>query len=407
MRPAALPSTLGSGGNAPSVETTREPMRVLITVKKRGWCGELATIVLGARGLVERGHDVTVAHNVGSDVVARLKGSGAALVPIDFRRTPGRWDVALRTRAALRRLLRERRIDVVEAHASWDHWVAATARAGMRRAPGLMRLRHNRKRIARHPPNRWLYTRGADLFMTQTQAVRDDILVTGFVRPDKVAIVGSAIDVERYAPDPGAGRALRAELGIPEGAWVIGYAGRLSERKRVDVLVEAHRLLRRGRDDDPWLMVAGWGDPEHTACVREAARRDERVRFLGRRDDPERCHNAADVVALASRAESFPRGVLEAMACGKVTVTGPESGLARFVTDGVEARVLEDDSPAAFAEALDLVRGRPAELAATGAAARRLVESGLSVDSYVRRLERGLRRAAGTRLVQNTFTRDE
>ena len=263
----------------------------------------------------------------------------------------------------LRQTIRYSGIDVVEAHASWDHWLSAVALRGLPGGPPLVRFRHHRKPIVRHAPNRWLYATATDRFLTQTRDVRSDILATGFVADESVSVLGSSVDLDRFKPDPAARSRVRSELGIPASAKVLGYVGRLSERKRPGRLVETYREVA-GKRPDTWLVVVGWGERRHAAILEDAARDDERVVFVGRRNDPEAFYPAFDAFVLPSYAESFPRAAIEAMACGVVTVTGSDSGLRDFVDDGVSGRVLADDSASSFAAATLDLWARPSAAAA-------------------------------------------
>ncbi len=373
---------------------TRETLRVLVTVKKRSWCGELYSIALGVHGLAERGHHVVVAHNVGSDVVSRIDSHRVRTVELDMRRGTTRLVPTLKTVRALRRLMREERIDVVETHASWDHWLCAYAGIGPHAAPPLVRIRHNRKRIARHVANWWLYARATRAFATQTYSVRDDILETAFVDRERLHVIGSAMDFERFRPNPDARRRVRAAFGVPSDARVLGYVGRLTRRKRPERLLETFRRVARIHPRAR-LVVVGWGDPVYQERMRSAAANDERIVYAGRRDDPEDFYPEFDTFLLPSYAESFPRTALEAMACGVPTVSGPESGLAGFVTDRETGRVLQSAEASELAGAVAWLWDRPDVAEAMGRKGRELVLGALSPASYVLRLEALLSSAVG------------
>jgi glycosyltransferase involved in cell wall biosynthesis len=89
----------------------------------------------------------------------------------------------------------------------------------------------------------------------------------------------------------------------------------------------------------------------------------------------------AEVVALASRQESAPMAVIEALAAGVPVVATAAGGVPYLVEDGVTGRVVpQSDSlrqadPAALAEALIEVLSRPAKAAAMGAAGRAVAQN--------------------------------
>ncbi len=367
----------------------REPSQklgVLITAKKRAWCGELYTTLIGAHGLAARGHDVTVAHNVGSAIADRLDRDLVRVEEFDFQRGVRHWPSYFATARRLRKTIQSTGIDIVETHASWDHWLSAVALSRMRERPPLLRFRHNRKEIKKHAPNKWLYSRATDAFAAQTEYVREDILRTGYVPESRVNVLGSAIDLGRFKSDPEARVSTRAQLGIPDEARILGYVGRFSARKRPGHLIEIHRALALTRPDTH-LVIVGWGEPEFAKVIKEAAKANALVHFLGPRRHPEAFYPAFDVFALPSHSESFPRAALEAMACGVPTVTGHDSGLRGFVRDGESGRVLADDSPAAFSAAVTKLIENPAAAAEMGERGQALVRAALNPDAYVDRLE--------------------
>jgi len=137
--------------------------------------------------------------------------------------------------------------------------------------------------------------------------------------------------VDTQAFSPGSGRELREQLGLR--GPVIGFAGRLEERKGILDLLEAARLLRRRRGDDFHLLLVGSG-PLREPAARFAAEhlapgQALQLGYIAHHDMPAYMR-AMDVLALPSRTtrnwkEQFGRVLLEALACG-VPVVGSDSG---------------------------------------------------------------------------------
>jgi glycosyltransferase involved in cell wall biosynthesis len=196
----------------------------------------------------------------------------------------------------------------------------------------------------------------------------------------------------RAAGDPAAGAALRASLGIPEGALVIGYVGRISGNKGIHHLLPlAARLAARGIDAH--LVLAGRLAPHvpayqtrldaiAAASAGLGSPGAGRVHLLGAVEDAHAVYAASDVVVLLSSMEGlFPLMLVEAMARGVPVVTTDVGGIGSCLTDDLDAVVVpkvpddeEDCAPAvvsAFEDALaGLLRdpGRRARLARAGKA---------------------------------------
>src|SRR5581483_8074705 len=114
----------GRGGGAGGAgRAGMRGLRLLHLVANRWWTGNAEPAVDLARALQARGHAVWFAC-VPGDVLA----AGLALAPgLTLERTARPWRLA-REIAAVRRVLRERRIDLVHAHQTHDHWIAGLAR---------------------------------------------------------------------------------------------------------------------------------------------------------------------------------------------------------------------------------------------------------------------------------------
>src|SRR5215213_1182008 len=133
----------------------------------------------------------------------------------------------------------------------------------------------------------------------------------------KLRLLPNGIELPQ-AVDPGERRSVRRELGIPDGAFVVLYAGQLERRKRPLDAVHAVRALER----DCVLLVAGEG-PLRDELERVAG---PTVRVLGARSDVHRLMSAADAFVMPSEREGLSLAVLEAMGCGLAVVVSDGAG---------------------------------------------------------------------------------
>ncbi|MFI9365698.1 glycosyltransferase [Kitasatospora sp. NPDC053057] len=137
------------------------------------------------------------------------------------------------------------------------------------------------------------------------------------VPPTRIELIPNGIDTAGYRRPPAERSAargrVRAELGLPEGSWVVGGVGRLVPGKRFEVLVAALVDL----DPATRLMLVGEG-PERAELERRATELGVRERLVltGERDDVPDLLAAMDVLAAPSTAETFGLGVLEGLAAG-------------------------------------------------------------------------------------------
>jgi glycosyltransferase involved in cell wall biosynthesis len=134
--------------------------------------------------------------------------------------------------------------------------------------------------------------------------------------------------------------------------------------------------LARLADLDWELDLVGDGPTE--PATRALARRlgiAGRVRFLGYQPDVVATLARAQIFALSSRSESFPRSVLEAMRAGLPVAASDAGGVAEAVEDGITGALVPRGDAASFAEALRRLLLDPAARRQQGAAARARYES--------------------------------
>jgi len=191
-------------------------------------------------------------------------------------------------------------------------------------------------------------------------------------------LVFNGIEVERFA---------KATPWHRDERPIVLFVGRHEERKGLGVLLDA--LDRLPSDARVWIG----GDGPQTDELK-ARTDDDRVEWLGRIDDDEKCRRlrAADVFCAPSlRSESFGIVLLEAMAAGTPIVASNLPGYSKVGRPGREAVLVEPGDSRALGEAITRVL-------ADAAQRDRLVEHGraradeLSMDRladiYVEKYER-------------------
>lgn len=155
----------------------------------------------------------------------------------------------------------------------------------------------------------------ADWFVTCADAVTETLVGTFGVPRERIARHHGFI--EPLAHDPAASLAIREQLGIPEGALVVGGAGTRQWRKGTDLFVQVVDTIRRLRPDlDVHGVWAGGADPFGDA---PPAADDARAMGIGHRfhvldgyTSAAATLGAFDVFCLTSREDPFPLVMLEA-----------------------------------------------------------------------------------------------
>ena len=167
------------------------------------------------------------------------------------------------------------------------------------------------------------------------------------IREQGVSEDRSAI-VHTYADFSGADPASRKALNTPDDAPVALALARLHEKKGLDTLLDATAKI-----DGLYVWIAGDGPLEaelKAHCTRLGL--DDRVRFLGWRNDRGALLAACDVVAFPSRYEPFGTVTVDAWAASRPLVAADAVGPAAYVKDGVNGLLIPKDDVDALADAL-------------------------------------------------------
>ena len=176
-------------------------------------------------------------------------------------------------------------------------------------------------------------------------------------------VVPNAIDLEAFAENASA-RDFRAELGVPEGTFLVAFVGRLVPEKGVDALLQAAQELAR-RLPEGGMAFAFAGDGPLAAAVAQAS---GNVFATGRLNAPDVAAllRDADVLCLPSRSEGFATTLLEAAAVGTPPVVTHVGGVEELGIADRRGIVLQDADPTTLAAALQEAHARRGECPAWG-----------------------------------------
>ena len=149
----------------------------------------------------------------------------------------------------------------------------------------------------------------------------------------------------------------RRSLDTPDHVPLLLGLGRLHKNKGFDVLLEAIALL-----PGHWLWLAGTG-PEEAALKSQAIRLgiEQRVRFLGWRDDVAPLFAAANTLICPSRSEPLGNVVLEAWAQHVPVIAAASEGLQQLIQHGGNGLLVPIDDARALAESVKRLTGTYAE----------------------------------------------
>lgn len=299
----------------------------------------------------------------------RLEKQNVAFHAVPMRRDPGPWDVSAVSK--VRGLVREQGpFDIIHGHSSKGGMLARLAGVG-----GNGAVVYTPHAISTQDPmlggiKRMIFKVGEKALARLT----DKIIAVSSAECEH--IVGLGIPRAKLAVIPnGVGRPTgptraqaRATLGLTDDNLAIGFVGRLSRQKGVDVMIAGFAHVAKADPTARLVMIGeGEGGPiaramaETVGCARQ-------VIWLGMVDALQ-YFPAFDLFAQPSRYEGFSYAILEAASHGIAALTTDVGGSRETVTDGVTGVIVPPDQPVVFAEAFLALTSDRARLAAMTKAA--------------------------------------
>jgi glycosyltransferase involved in cell wall biosynthesis len=217
------------------------------------------------------------------------------------------------------------------------------------------------------------------------QAAFDRYVRVGAVPRHKLKMIPNGVDTDFFSPSSEQRLAARNALGIKDQfVWLA--VGRLVKQKDYPTLLRALSLLGNGE----WtVLIAGKG-PLATDLQKECRRLgvEDRVRFIGAREDTTSLYRAADAFVMSSEFEGLSVALLEASATGLPSVVTAVGGNAEVVIDGETGSVIPSGDPRSLAQAMRSIMDAPPERRrAFGDAARRHCLANYSLKTIVRKWE--------------------
>ena len=359
-------------------------LRIVGVDPERGFAGGESQVLGLTLALIRAGHRAELICDPAGALWPRARAVGVACYPLRIRNS-----VDAVAGLKLRRYLARNRYDVVHFHTSRAHALApfAQGRAGVLVVTRRMDYAPNRMFAP------WLFNRAVDGVAAISPAVADALVRSGAAR-DRVAIIPSGVDGERFRPPDTAERErVRSELGLAARDIAVGSVGLLEPRKGQRYLIEAMGLLRSGDAAGVAVaaraqvrcFIAGAGALADPMVAEIRTRRlGESIRMMGLIDDSRMLLWALDIFAMPSLQEGLGVAALEAMACGLPVIASATGGLVDSVQDGVTGIHVPVGDARALANAIARLAASSELRVAMGAAGRDRVVANFAIEAMAR-----------------------
>lgn len=258
--------------------------------------------------------------------ISRLRDAGLEVECLPFGGA-----IDMYTPWKLRRIIKEYQPNIVQ---SWMSRAASAVPSSKRRS-----WRH----VARLGGYYKLkYYKTADYFVGNTPDIRDYLIREG-VAPDRARFIANFADIE-----PVKAPVRKSDLGAPDCAPVALVLARYHPNKALDVMIRAAAEIPALH---VWLAGQGplEGELKKLACDFGI---ENRVHFLGWRDDRAALLEAADICVIPSRHEPFGNVFIQAWAHRTPLICSRSEGPRQFVRSGEDGLLFDVDDVSGLAAAL-------------------------------------------------------
>jgi glycosyltransferase involved in cell wall biosynthesis len=218
--------------------------------------------------------------------------------------------------------------------------------------------------------------------VTNSSGVRDFYVQQGLPR-EKFTIIPNGIEASDI---PMASREeVLNGLNLPSDARLIGAVGRLWPQKRYKDLIWAAELLKAARDDTHLLIVGDGPQRDMLRKFTEDVRVDDRVHFLGERDDVPRLLPHLDCFWLGSGYEGQSNALMEAMLAGLPVVATDIPGNRDLIEPDESGLLVSVGDAGQLARKTTLILDDAAIARRLGEGARRRIMTEFTVQKMVDR----------------------
>jgi glycosyltransferase involved in cell wall biosynthesis len=353
-------------------------MRILHTVPGRNWGGMEQRTLEQVEWLLCHDYPVWLATPNDGATAARAREKGLPVLPFDFDRS---W--RLTTLLAFRRLLREKGIDIIDAHYTRD---AKTAMGSLDLC-AVVRSRHLNQPLKGKFLRRLQWRLGCDHVIAVAHCVRDGLIEAGLTDAERSSVVGEWADERFFSPENPERRILaRQGLSIDQGQTAIVCVGMLRPDKGQDHLLRAFAMLAETQPQTRLVIVGGPTQESRSFAealpnIAKECGVTDKVVFTGYRDDIPELMEAADMVVIPSLTEAQPRAAAQALARGRPIVASAVGGTVEIVRENETGITVPPANPRALACAMEVLITDPARAQRIARAGQELAKRHLRFDA--------------------------
>jgi len=225
----------------------------------------------------------------------------------------------------------------------------------------------------------------SDCVTTNAEAVREFVHLDESCPVDKMVVIPSGIDTDRFSPLAESG--FKERLGLVADRPVVGIVTRMRVRKGVEEFLAAMIKVRARHPGTQAVIVGEVELDRDLSALVETGGMTSDLHLLGRRSDMPEVLAAFDLFVLSSHDEGMSNAILEAMAMERAVVATDVGGTGEVVREGVTGYLVEPRVVDPLADAIDKVLSDETAMHEMGRRGRAIVVESFSSRSMVKQME--------------------
>lgn len=310
-------------------------MNILLTTQAGGISGSTQSLIQLAKGLTGKGHKVVFAAPPNRLLHELALTHGLAFYPVPFRSK-----VSRKAAIAIKRIIIEEGIDIVNAQESRDRYNVILSKVIFRWKAKIVLTR--RQRVAdNNPIKRWIHVRFSEKIIVISHGLQQLVKRKGFPI-DHTHVIHNGLPTDQYLISKSKIEELRSRYNLSPDDTVIGCVAR---PKRQDQLVLALRQLPKA-----WkLLLVGMNEEDFSRKwpnIHLEGLEDQIIfaGLIGDRSEVIHHYCLMTINVLPSQMDGFGLVSLEAMAMGVAVMGSNYGGIPDVIQHGVNGFIFQNDN---------------------------------------------------------------
>jgi L-malate glycosyltransferase len=202
-----------------------------------------------------------------------------------------------------------------------------------------------------------LATLKVDLFLAVSGATKDNLIMYGKIKEKKIKVLYNFVDLEKFNRENIVWniKEERKKLGISEDDFVLGFAGRLVERKGWREFLEASKILIKENKKIKFLIAGNGRDREALIKFIKLNRLEKNVIFLGYVSDMTWFYSLLDCFVIPSHWEPMGLTEIESQALMVPVISANVPALNEIIIDSENGLLFEVRNVDDFVEKIKIV----------------------------------------------------